>query len=375
PAEVEVEIEKLDPKVKAERATLEAAGVRLRSAEEALRTARREPPALEQKAATARAALERFDREAARKEAQAASLNDLIGRFEAEFAEHEASLAAITAEAASEGEAGDLAERLAAARAAAGPAREAAAEARAALDVEVRERNGRASRLEALTRDREDWTGRAKAANKRLDGLAQAHAKSQAELARAKAAPETLEIRRAALLDELGVAEARRAKSSDALAGAEHERADADRALRQAEAAASEAREVRASLAAHADAAGQRLIEVTGQIRETARIEPEELAQKLADEAVAIPGDAGGIEAHLYNLERQRDAIGPVNLRAEEEAAEHAGRLSTMQTERSDLTGAIARLREGINELNSEGRDRLLAAFEVINEHFKTLFQ
>src|SRR6185369_1330953 len=150
PAEVEVEIEKLDPKVKAERATLEAAGVRLRSAEEALRTARREPPALEQKAATARAALERFDREAARKEAQAASLNDLIGRFEAEFAE-----------------------RLAAARAAAGPAREGAAEARAALDVEIRERDGRARRLETLTRDREDWTGRAKAASKRLDGLAQ----------------------------------------------------------------------------------------------------------------------------------------------------------------------------------------------------------
>jgi chromosome segregation protein len=38
---------------------------------------------------------------------------------------------------------------------------------------------------------------------------------------------------------------------------------------------------------------------------------------------VAIPTDAGGMEAHLYNLERQRDAIGPVNLRAEDEATEH----------------------------------------------------
>ena len=46
-----------------------------------------------------------------------------------------------------------------------------------------------------------------------------------------------------------------------------------------------------------------------------------------------------------------------------------------MHAERADLTGAIARLREGIDELNSEGRERLLAAFEVINEHFKTLFQ
>jgi chromosome segregation protein len=374
-AEVEAEIEKLEPRAKAEKATLDAAAERLRAADEALRNARRAPQPLEQAAAAARAALERFDREAARKEAHAASLDDVIRRFEAEFAEHEATLAAVTAEAANEGEASDLAERLAAARAAAGPAREAAAEARTALDVEVRERNGRASRLEALTRDREDWTGRAKAANKRLDGLAQARAKADAELAKAKAAPETLETRRAALLDELSVAEARRAKSSDALAGAEHERADADRALRAAEAAASEAREVRASLAAHAEAAATRLAEVSAQIRETARIEPEELARKLSDEAVAIPTDAGGIEAHLYNLERQRDAIGPVNLRAEEEAAEHATRLTAMLEERADLTGAIARLRQGIDELNGEGRERLVAAFEVINEHFKTLFE
>jgi len=374
-AEVETEIEGVAPKAETARQTLQAATALLAGVETALRAARRETPAAEQKAAAARAALERFDREAARKEAHAASLDDVIARFEAELAEHEQALAAAQAAAAPDAGADDLAERLAAARAAAGPAREAAAAARAAHDVEVRDRDGRARRLELLTGDREDWARRAQAAAKRLEALAAARVKSEAELAKAKAAPETLDARRAALLDELSVAEARRAKSSDALAGAEHERAEADRSLRAAEAAASEAREVRASLAAHAEAAAARLSEVSAQIRETARIEPEELAQKLSDEAVAIPGDAGGIEAHLYALERQRDAIGPVNLRAEEEAAEHGARLATMQTERSDLTGAIARLREGIAELNSEGRDRLLAAFEVINEHFKTLFQ
>ena len=374
-AEVETEIEALTPRAEAGRQAAQAAAAKLAAIEDALRAARRETPAAEQLVLAARTALERFDREAARKEAHAASLDDVIGRFEAELTDHEEVLAAAQAAATSEAGGEDLAERLTAARAAAGPAREAAATARAAFDVEVRDRDGRARRLELLTGDREDWARRSQAAAKRLDTLSAARAKSEAELAKAKAAPETLETRRATLLDELGVAEARRAKSSDALAAAEHERAEADRGLRAAEAAASEAREVRASLAAHAEAAATRLAEVSGQIRETARIEPEELARKLADEAVAIPGDAGGIEAHLYNLERQRDAIGPVNLRAEEEAVEHAGRLAVMQTERSDLTGAIARLREGINELNSEGRERLLAAFEVINEHFKTLFQ
>jgi chromosome segregation protein len=374
-AEVEGEIETLEPRARAGREALAAASQRLRTAEERLREARRAPPAAEQKAAQARAALERFEREAARKEAQARSLDDLIARFAAELAEHEAALAQAEAAAGPPGAESDLSVRLAAARAAAGPAREAASAARSALDAEVRDRDGRARRLEALVRDRDDWTRRAAAAAKRLEALGEAYLKAQAALRKVLDAPSTLETRRIALIDEIDVGEARRAKSSDALAAGDRERIDADRDLRAAESQASEAREVRASLSAHAEAATTRLAEVTTQIRETARMEPEELARQLSDEAVAIPTDAGGIEAHLYNLERQRDAIGPVNLRAEDEAGELSARLETMQAERGDLTGAIARLRQGIDELNGEGRERLLAAFEIINGHFKTLFE
>jgi chromosome segregation protein len=373
-AELEAEIEAVTPQAKAGREALGQAQAALRTAEEALKAARREPPLWEQKAAAARQALARFEQEAARKEAQAASLDELIGRFEAEVAEHKAACETARAEAGEGAPPSELPAQLAEARGAQGRAREAAAVARSALEQEVRERDGRARRLESLAKDRDDWTRRAQTAARRLDGLAEARARTADALRAAQAAPGTLEARRAALLDELAAAEARRAKSSDALAAGDQERTEADRALRAAEALAAEAREVRASLSAHAEAAQQRLAEVTAQIRETARVEPQELARQLADEAVAIPTDAGGMEAHLYNLERQRDGIGPVNLRAEEEAAEHSARLQTMHAERADLTGAIARLRQGIDELNGEGRDRLLAAFEVINEHFKTLF-
>ena len=375
-AEVETEIETLSPKAEAARKAFVAAQGRVAAADEALKAARRAAPIAEQQALAARTALERFDREAARKEAHAASLDDVIRRFSAELAEYQQALATVEAAASAPvNDTADLAERLAAARAAAGPARDAAAAARAAHDIEVREKGGRTRRLEQLGAEQADWTRRSEAAAQRLEALHVARTKAEAELASARAAPATLEARRAALLDEIAVAEARRAKSSDALAGAEHERAEADRGLRAAEAAAAEAREVRASLAAHAEAASARLAELNVQIRETAHLEPEALGQRLADDAVAIPGDADGIEAHLSSLERQREAIGPVNLRAEEDAVEHAARLATLQAERHDLTGAIARLRQGIDELNSEGRDRLVAAFEVINGHFKALFQ
>src|SRR5690606_28498720 len=215
---------------------------------------------------------------------------------------------------------------------------------------------------------------RARAATARLDELLAARAKVQAEIDASSEAPAKLEERRERLLGEFAAAQARRAQSSDALQAAEAERAEADKDLRAAETAASDARERRASLTARLEAAQERLAEVETQLREISGLDPEALAQKLSEDAVAIPTDAGGVETHLFNLERQREAIGPVNLRAEEEAAELSARIETMHAERSDLTGAIARLRQGIDELNGEGRERLLAAFDVINEHFKTLF-
>ncbi|HEX7760179.1 MAG TPA: chromosome segregation protein SMC, partial [Caulobacteraceae bacterium] len=120
--------------------------------------------------------------------------------------------------------------------------------------------------------------------------------------------------------------------------------------------------------------ARERLTEYAAALTEATQMLPEALGRKLAEEAIAVPSEAGGIETHLAALERDRDLIGPVNLRAEEEANERGARLQTMKSERSDLTGALAKLRQGIDELNAEGRERLLAAFEVIDGHFRTLF-
>jgi chromosome segregation protein len=81
------------------------------------------------------------------------------------------------------------------------------------------------------------------------------------------------------------------------------------------------------------------------------------------------------LEAHLRALERDRDALGGVNLRADEEMREQTARLSGLKTERADLTDAIATLRQSIETLNAEGRERLIAAFEEISRSFKALFE
>ena len=93
-----------------------------------------------------------------------------------------------------------------------------------------------------------------------------------------------------------------------------------------------------------------------------------------SDVDAANAGESEDLAARLDRLLRERDAIGPVNLLAEREAAEAAARLDGLEYEKGDLTAAIARLRRGIATLNQEGRKRLLAAFDELNTHFGELF-
>ena len=84
---------------------------------------------------------------------------------------------------------------------------------------------------------------------------------------------------------------------------------------------------------------------------------------------------AEAVEADVNRLKRQRDALGAVNLRAEEDATEVRTELETLETEKTDLEEAIKALRSGIASLNREGRERLLTAFEEVNSNFSTLFR
>ncbi|HLF21968.1 MAG TPA: chromosome segregation protein SMC, partial [Aestuariivirga sp.] len=83
---------------------------------------------------------------------------------------------------------------------------------------------------------------------------------------------------------------------------------------------------------------------------------------------------ADEIEHRLLGLRDDRERLGGVNLRAEEEAEMVAKQLDSLIKERDDLAQAIAKLRGAISSLNREGRQRLLDAFGTVNEKFGELF-
>ena len=84
--------------------------------------------------------------------------------------------------------------------------------------------------------------------------------------------------------------------------------------------------------------------------------------------------DLAETEATLERLRRERERLGAVNLRADEELQEVEAQHTALTTERDDLVEAIKKLRLGIQSLNREARERLLESFQQVNKHFQHLF-
>ena len=248
------------------------------------------------------------------------------------------------------------------------------AETRAAYETFERENRARSERLQAIARDRKSWAERAANADSHLAALAARRGETEAEMAESADAPDELDARRRALLSELTNAEKARQAAADTLAEAETRSREADKAATEAIGALSQGREARGRAEERVMAAKERRSDGEDRIREALNCAPHEALKFTGLTADQPMPDPAQVERNLDRLKIERERLGAVNLRAEEEQAELSERLNLIVTEREDVIEAIRKLRAGIQSLNREGRERLLAAFDVVNGHFTRLF-
>jgi len=84
--------------------------------------------------------------------------------------------------------------------------------------------------------------------------------------------------------------------------------------------------------------------------------------------------DSVAQEDALDEKKKDREKLGSVNLRADEETNKYEIEIKKMEQDREDLVSAIIKLKESINELNQKGRERLLEAFEKVNRKFNEVY-
>ena len=228
-------------------------------------------------------------------------------------------------------------------------------------------------RTAARATDMRSWQSRSDEAIRRLSEMARRFEEIESERAVIAAKP-------AALMRDIEQGDLVRDRLGKELADAESMLGDADAAARaidahlaEANEALASAREDRAGASARAENEEARRSEMMRISGERFQCPPPLLVSRFGFEEQDI-ADSAAESSALEKLTTDRERIGPVNLVAADELAEIETRHGESTAEQAELAEAVHRLRGSIGSLNREGRERLRAAFEEVDGHFRRLF-
>ena len=245
--------------------------------------------------------------------------------------------------------------------------------AMAALATQAQALSALRERRASVRAEIKGWQGRSGEAAQRLRDM-QVRA---AELAQERAAiadrPEALSETIARLQASLAEARQQQAAADAASQAAEKALAEAERTAATTAEALASAREQRAGASARAEHQDQRRIELAQGCGERFQCPPPLLPERFTFDPASIATAEAEATEH-ERLHQARERLGAVNLIAADELAALESEMATIRAEHDELVEAIARLRGSIGALNREGRQRLLAAFETVDGHFRTLF-
>ncbi len=349
------------------RVAAEAAERETRAAEQRARETRR---AAEQQFEQARAESVRLATDSERAAAKAAAIASQRDQLETEAGEANKHLAQIRAGAENLPDIAAARAEVEQARGRLATARQSASAARQKCDTLKAAETARTKRLDSLERERADWQDRAVHAAERLTDLTARHAEAGSTVRALEAAPEAAAASRREALDLLAAAETAHRHAAETLHLAQTAADTAARAARAAEAELSQANIAQAREEGNIAAASHTWGSVAERILERLGVNP-----SLPDPPAELtPDSEDKARKRWERLTREREEMGPVNLRAGIEAEEAEAAIATIDRECAEITSAIAKLRGSIGHLNREGRERLSTVFGQVDAHFQALF-
>ncbi|MBT7544473.1 MAG: chromosome segregation protein SMC, partial [Kordiimonadaceae bacterium] len=210
--------------------------------------------------------------------------------------------------------------------------------------------------------------------NKHLENLNIRSEETKAELIILESRPREIVLERRKLNNLIDEAGGELKEAALNLSEAEEQLSTKEREMRNVQGNVSEAREQKVRIETNLEQYNELKENLTRRIHEEFDCEPMglymltelESDEKIPDEEMSYQ--------KLERLKIERERLGAVNLRAEEELEEINTQLGVSVNEREELEEAIRHLNKAISDLNREGRARMLKAFDAVNSHFKNLF-
>ena len=241
-------------------------------------------------------------------------------------------------------------------------------------DSLVREAREREQRQLSIANEIQSWQQRSDGSSKQLEALKERRSSIKEEMEKLDARPAEITAQREILLTSIETSTIKRSTTADALQLAENTLREADNIWREAETALAQAREQMVRTEGSVEQARQTCLSISERVRDQLNCRTDQLFEMAELKEDAPLPELEATERRVDRLHRERETMGPVNLRAEQESNEMDEQINSLNEEREDLIQAIEKLRHGIAELNREGRARLLASFKEVDRHFQDLF-
>ena len=233
-----------------------------------------------------------------------------------------------------------------------------------------------ARNLMQIKNQSENWKKRENEASMRLMSLQDRLKKLKDDQKRLTSLPDDFEKREEDLNKQIDKAVQDKNIASDKLVHTETNLHNIEKLEREAEQKVSSFREEMIKIEASLNLARTKIQNIEARVFEKLRIDTDKLLEIAGfNEKNNLNVSIELLERTVQRLINERESLGAVNLRAEEEIKEMKEKIETMSSERIDLELAIEKLRTGIFELNKEGRQRLKDSFNDVNKNFKDLFQ
>ena len=233
-----------------------------------------------------------------------------------------------------------------------------------------------ARNLMQINNQSENWKKRENEASMRLMSLQDRLKKLKDDQKRLTSLPDDFEKREEDLNKQIDKAVQDKNIASDKLVHTETNLHNIEKLEREAEQKVSSFREEMIKIEASLNLARTKIQNIEARVFEKLRINTDKLLEIVGfNEKNNLNVSIELLERTVQRLINERESLGAVNLRAEEEMKEMKEKIETMSSERIDLELAIEKLRTGIFELNKEGRQRLKDSFNDVNKNFKDLFQ
>ena len=238
------------------------------------------------------------------------------------------------------------------------------------LQREVSKHN---SQVKEISQGIANWRHRKEEADRRINELKFRRKHCASEHNSALKAPGRLVQRKDALQKEITRLEQSSKDVADELALKEAAYRKIENESRVALQRVQEQRELRARMEVHSENAQAKVEDLLRSISDCYNTNPDQLASTIEISDLHVD-NIGDIEHKIEKLKRQRETIGAVNLRAEQDMLKLQEDLESISREHEELANAVQKIRVSIAQLNKEGKSRLNDAFEKVRVHFRVLF-